>query len=56
MTYLKLFVKFCILLPIAFTLDATVWILEGGIKAIKYFESLFDKYFDRALRWCETKN
>lgn len=56
MKYLKLSIKYIILVPIAFCVD----VIMTAVKGISVFLELTEKYssklFDKALAWCNDVN
>lgn len=56
MKYLKLSIKFLVLIPIAFTVDVVTTTLKGIAVFLEITEKYSSRLFDKALAWCNDVN
>lgn len=56
MKYLKLSIKFLVLIPIAFTVDVVTTALKGIAVFLELTEKYSSRLFDKALAWCNDVN
>lgn len=56
MKYLKLSIKFLVLIPVAFCVDVVATVLKGIAVFLELTEKYSSRLFDKALAWCNDVN
>ena len=56
MKYLKLSIKFLVLIPVALCVDVLATLLKGVAAFLKITEEYASNLFDKALAWCNDVN
>ncbi len=56
MKYLKLSIKFLVLMPIAFSVDIIASVIKGLVLLLELIEEYASLVFDKAIAWCNDDN